>query len=169
MKRLFFLILVTPFIGGGISAEEALLCPEILDKKERLECFDREFPIRKKTIPEKADEVSVTPDAKKPKDIEKVRPSAEPPAAKSFKERKSRSLFDWGDGEEFKTEIAAIRAGSNQRMVFRLKNGQIWMQSSPRSLPFKEGDSVVIKTGVIGGYIMRSTSGVSSRVTLVKG
>ena len=105
----------------------------------------------------------------KSKDVEKVRREVEPRLAKTGKERNTRGLFDWSEGEEFKTEIAAIRAGSNQRMVFRLTNGQIWMQSSPRSLPFKEGDSVVIKTGVIGGYIMRSTSGVSSRVTLVKG
>ena len=169
MKRLFFLILVTPLIGGGISAEEKLLCPEIPDKQERLECFDREFPTKEKAIREQAGETSVTPDAKKSKDVEKVRREVEPRLAKTGKERNTRGLFDWSEGEEFKTEIAAIRAGSNQRMVFRLTNGQIWMQSSPRSLPFKEGDSVVIKTGIIGGYIMRSTTGISSRVTLIKG
>ena len=125
MKRLFFLTLVTPFVGGGISAEEKLLCPEILDKQERLECFDREFPTKEKTIREQAGEPSVTSDAHKQKDIEKVRGEVKPGLVKTGKERNTRGLFDWSEGAEFQTEIVAIRAGSNQRMVFRLKNGQI--------------------------------------------
>ena len=169
MKRLVYSILVTPIIGAGISAEEKMLCPEILDKQERLECFDREFPAKEKVVLEQSSAPSVSPYLKKSKGVDEVRRDAELPVAKRGKERNTRSLFDWGNRDELKTEIAAIRAGSNQRMVFRLTNGQIWMQSTPRSLPFKKGDSVVIKTGIIGGYIMRSTNGISSRVTLIKG
>jgi hypothetical protein len=36
-------------------------------------------------------------------------------------------------------------------------------------LPFKAGDKVTIKSGRIGGYIMRSASGTSSRVKLIEG
>ena len=32
------------------------------------------------------------------------------------------------------------------------------MQSTPRTLPFKSGDKVTIKSGRIGGYIMRSAA-----------
>ena len=175
MKRLFYSILVTPIIvvipiiGAGISAEEKMFCPEILDKQERLECFDREFPAKEKVVLEQTSTPSVSPDLKKPKGVDKVRRDVKSTVSKPDKERNTRGLFDWSNRDELKTEIAAIRAGSNQRMVFRLTNGQIWMQSTPRSLPFKKGDSVVIKTGIIGGYIMRSTNGISSRVTLIKG
>ena len=169
MKRLLYSILVTPIIGACISAEEKMLCPEILDKQERLECFDQKFPAKEKVVREQTSAPSVFPDVKKTQGADRIRQDAEIPLAKSGKERNARELFDRSNINELKTEIAAIRAGSNQRMVFRLTNGQIWMQSSPRSLPFKEGDSVVIKAGIIGGYIMRSTNGISSRVTLVKG
>jgi hypothetical protein len=53
-------------------------------------------------------------------------------------------------------------------MVFRLENGQIWMQSSPRNLPFAVGNKVAIKSGRIGGYIMRSESGTSTRVKIIE-
>ena len=101
-------------------------------------------------------------------------PAEEASAQQAYKKQnKSRlslgRLFDWKSQPAVESEIAAIRAGSKQRMVFRLANGQMWMQSTPRALPFKAGDKVTIKSGRIGGHIMRSASGTSSRVTLIEG
>ena len=59
-------------------------------------------------------------------------------------------------------------SGWDGQTVFKLENGQIWMQSSPRDLPFKEGDRVTIKSGTIGGYILRSESGTSTRVQRIE-
>ena len=60
--------------------------------------------------------------------------------------------------------IKAILAGEKQKMVFQLDNNQIWIQATPRPLPFKEGDRVTIKNALLGGYFMRSEKGVNTRV-----
>jgi hypothetical protein len=66
------------------------------------------------------------------------------------------------------TAIEAIRRGDKQKMVFRLENDQIWIQTSPRPLPFREGDTVTIKNGFFGGYFMRNERGTSTRVSRIK-
>ncbi len=76
-------------------------------------------------------------------------------------------MLDWQEPTNFTTTIAALRRGDQQRMVFRLENGEIWMQNSPRDLPFKVGDEVTIKSGRLGGHIMRSSRGTSTRIRRV--
>ena len=66
------------------------------------------------------------------------------------------------------TTIVAVRRGEKQKMVFQLENEQIWMQSTPRPLPFEEGDTVSIKNATLGGYFMRSTKGTSTRVQRIR-
>ena len=77
-------------------------------------------------------------------------------------------LFGWTDQVDLDTEIVAVRRGDQQRMVFRLANGQIWMQNTARDLPFTVGDKVNIKNGRIGGYMMRSEGGTSTRVRRIE-
>ena len=77
-------------------------------------------------------------------------------------------LLDYKEDVDITTTIAAIRSRDQQKMVFRLANDQIWMQSSPRNLPFNVGDEVTIKSGTIGGYIMRNKGGTSTRVERIK-
>jgi|GEM_PF-469134 len=62
------------------------------------------------------------------------------------------------------SRIKALRRRDRQRMVFLLENGEFWMQTSPRDLPIKEGDSVTIKSGMLGGHILRTENNVSTRV-----
>ena len=64
--------------------------------------------------------------------------------------------------------IVAIRRGDKQKMVFLLDNDQIWMQSNPRPLPFHEGDTVSIENATMGGYFMRSTRGMGTRVRRIR-
>lgn len=78
--------------------------------------------------------------------------------------RRTGGIFDWPEKVNIKSKIAAVRSKDKQKMVFRLENGQIWMQSSPRELPIREGDEVTIKSATIGGYILRTSSGTSTRV-----
>lgn len=66
------------------------------------------------------------------------------------------------------TTISAIRRGDKQKMVFLLANEQIWMQSSPRPLPFQEGDTVTIENASLGGYFMRTPQGTATRVRRIK-
>ena len=62
-------------------------CPEILDKQERLERFDREFPAKEKVVLEQTSAPSVSPDLIKPKFVDKVRRDVETPEAKPGKDR----------------------------------------------------------------------------------
>lgn len=64
--------------------------------------------------------------------------------------------------------IRAIRAGEKQKMVFLLDNEQVWMQASPRSLPFEAGDRITIKNALLGGYYMHSENGASTRVQRIQ-
>jgi len=82
--------------------------------------------------------------------------------------RRTGGIFDWPEKISIKSKIAAVRSKEKQKMVFRLENGQIWMQSSPRELPIRTGDEVTIKSGTVGGYILRTSSGTSTRVKRVE-
>lgn len=82
--------------------------------------------------------------------------------------RPSSGIFDADENVDFAATIAALRRGDQQRMVFRLDNGQIWMQNAPRDLPFSEGDRVTVKSARLGGYIMRSAGGTSTRVRRIE-
>ena len=87
-------------------------------------------------------------------------------AAEAEPENRGRlsRLFNRGDKVEIESRVAALRARDKQRMVFLLENGEMWMQTSPRDLPIKKGDALTIKSGLMGGYVMRTEHGVSTRV-----
>ena len=178
MKLYSFLILTTLLVSAKIYADQPSDCSQIADTTDRLECFDRAFPKQNAELPNVESKVIASPSSADSADTVRE-PGTDMPAQEASaqqadkKQNKSRlslgGLFDWKSQPAVETEIAAIRAGSKQRMVFRLANGQIWMQSTPRALPFKAGDKVTIKSGRIGGHIMRSASGTSSRVRLIEG
>ena len=170
MKLHSFLVSLALSVSANSYAEQTSQCSQIVDRAERLECFDREFPndIEPSTKPQPSAKASQSTAVRAAEPVNNVIVADE-----SKQEAKKKfslgGLFDWKSQPEVETEILAIRSGSKQRMIFRLANGQIWMQSTPRTLPFKSGDKVTIKSGRIGGYIMRSASGTSSRVKLIEG
>ena len=170
MKLHSFLVSLALSVSANSYAEQTSQCSQIVDRAERLECFDREFPndIEPSTKPQPSAKASQSTAVRAAEPVNNVIVADE-----SKKEAKKKlslgGLFDWKSQPEVETEILAIRSGSKQRMIFRLANGQIWMQSTPRTGPFKGGDKVTIKSGRIGGYIMRSASGTSSRVKLIEG
>lgn len=173
MKPFSYLILVSALAINSIAwSEQTSECSQIEDKNERLLCFDREFPNTaqpnkpSETPQTSSDRISNTPVSKAA-----VPASSQPEIQAEPKESNGFSvagLLDWKETQSFESEIAAIRSGGQQRMVFRLDNGQIWMQTSPRELPFSVGNKVVIKSGRIGGFIMRSESGTSTRVKRIE-
>ena len=177
MKQLFLSCL---FISGLISvspvlAESGQGCALIENAQKRLACFDRQFPRPEETPgslnpDSETSGKSATPAADS--HPEPVSDHADPVGAvedlsSPAPPRRGR-LFGWLETLDMDSEIAAVRRGAQQRMVFRLTNGQIWMQSTPRELPFSTGDKVKIKSGRVGGYIMRSESGTSTRVRRIE-
>ena len=160
----FLLVL---FAAPEPAYAEEEICAEIVSAIERLDCYDRQYRDRqargnaatgvsrdRPTYQSRRSAPStVTADAA---------PMTPSPSAEPIPEKKG--LFSWGSSDTVRSEIAGVRRGEQQRMVFRLNNGQIWMQNTPRTLPFEIGDLVTIKSGRFGGYVMRSDRGTSTRV-----
>lgn len=167
-------LLVTTVIG--VSANPALAnedCAQVEDARERLACFDRKYPRdpnKPNVVPGIQQSAPVSRTQPQPIATPSQQPEAEVAAEPAEDRRGFRSggMLDSRDEVDFTTTIAAIRARDQQKMVFRLDNDQIWMQSSPRALPFKVGDTVTVKSGTIGGYIMRNEGGTATRVERIK-
>ena len=81
--------------------------------------------------------------------------------------RKTKKMFD-RDTVQFSAAIKQVINKDRKKMVYLLDNDQIWLQSSPRNLPIHEGDTVTIKSGFMGGYILRNDKGTSTRVERIR-
>lgn len=122
-------------------------CASIDDPSERLDCYDRKHSGQGGQTAREDAQAS--------------------PDADSSQRQSGGGLFDSKEKVEFTALVQELRKRDKQKMVFLLDNGQMWIQSSPRNLPFKKGDKVTIKSGLIGGYILRNERGVSTRVSRI--
>jgi len=181
MKYLPFLLLFFSFSVFGETAQE---CAKLVRTDDRLACFDKLFPsktdkmIESETVQQKqpsADTRNVidrsTREVTKTAQDELTRPDKN--KIDSEDEQNSRGfslskIFNRDPGGDFQSRIKELKAGNSQKMVFLLENSQIWLQDSPRTLPFRVGDTVKIKKGLLGGYTMRSKSGTSTRVQRIR-
>lgn len=138
-------------------------CRDIKNAAERLACYDTQFP--ETTAAPTGEESSETI-------VETSAPAASAPA----KAEQSDPPFTTDKGGFFKRKpdvtvnstISAVKDEQQKKMVFRLENGQIWLQTAPRSLPIKAGDEVTIKSAIMGGYMLRNENGTSTRVRRIK-
>lgn len=89
-----------------------------------------------------------------------------PSTPKTDKPRKGFFKFLGRKKEEIVATVVDLLSNDKQRMVFQLDNQQIWIQESPRNLPISKGDRVTIREGTMGGYILRTENGVSTRVSM---
>jgi len=94
--------------------------------------------------------------------------SEKPVRRKQEVERPKKKLFDFGKKIEISATIVDLLNRDKQRMVFKLDNDQIWIQTSPRNLPIKKGDNVTILSATMGGFIMRTDRGLSTRVSMLE-
>ncbi len=153
------LLVLWPF---SLRAEEVRVsCSNIADAAERLACFDRTFPGA--SDGEELQTEAVKPEEpvqpKVPATTARVEPQAEPSKGGIFSKKAKVSIS---------STLKSVRDSDKQKMVFLLENDQIWIQHSPRSLPFAKGQEVTIKSGTIGGYLMSNTDGLSTRVRRIK-
>jgi hypothetical protein len=153
MKKLIILFLVTFGLSQSIVASEED-CSKIQNADKRLACFDEQF-----------DKNSSTKPAEKNSDKDSASTTDKPRQSPG---NRMKSLFDWEGAEPFVSTIMKIRSRDKQRMVFLLENDQIWIQTEPRPQPFREGEQVSIKAGLMGGFNMRSQSGAFSRVRRIQ-
>ena len=172
--RLFLFLLVA--VGMGAVQAAPSDCAAIDDPQERLACYDQRFPREPA-----AEEVQAVPESRAPR-REAVREVVDETTDEGPKPRKHRrdqsrprdgQNRDDGGGflgrerHEIVSAIRAVRSRDKQKMVFLLDNGQMWIQTSPRTLPIREGDRVSIKSGLAGGFMLRTQKGVATRVTRI--
>jgi hypothetical protein len=181
MKYTALLLLL---IATSLDVQAATDCIKIENARERLECFDRMYPrdgapvLETEAVTAEDSVLSPTPKADAPPTSA---PAAAPAAAAGAAavvpqtapesapaEPEKAGLFDLDEAVDLTSTIKAVRKRESQKMVFQLENDQIWLQSSPRSLPIYVGDVVTIKNGFIGGYIMRNEKGTSTRVQRIQ-
>jgi hypothetical protein len=158
--------------------------PSLSEPTTDLPCFDKLFPsktdkmIESETVQKKqpsADTRNVTDrstrEVTKTTQDELTRPDESKIDVEDERNSLGLSLskiFNRDPGGDFQSRITELKAGNSQKMVFLLENSQIWLQDSPRTLPFRVGDTVKIKKGLLGGYTMRSKSGTSTRVQRIR-
>lgn len=148
------------------NAQEVVECSKIVNAKERLDCFDRLYPQdgRPTPAPEIETETIPLPESVRPTSVP---PPKSAPAVEPLPVSKGR-LFGSDPTVNLTSTIKAVRRQDKQKMVFLLENDEIRIQSSPRPLPIRKGDSVTIKNGSVGGYILRTEGGTSTRVSRIK-
>ena len=188
MGALCLIALMTITAVPPVAADHHVDCPQIENARERLACFDAKYPrdpekpfilseplrprtaapIRRPDTPQ----APATPAAAVPVPADTPKNEDAPirgqgPSSSDDKPNKG-GFFDNQPDIDFTTTIAAIRAEDQKKMVFRLENGQIWIQTSPRTMDFSEGDTVTIKSARMGGFIMRNQAGTSTRVNRIQ-
>ena len=187
MKYLAFALL---FLSTSALAESAQECAKLVRTADRLACFDKLFPtettkiIKSETVQTKPtsnqstksqqketmvgmnnSKASSTTNGTSFDDSERGSMESEKSDGKGFS---LGSIFNRNPKADFTSQIKELKSGNSQKMVFLLENGEIWLQNSPRTLPFKVGDTVKLKNGLFGGYVMHSESGTSTRVQRIR-
>ncbi len=194
---LTLLMVGTPAVGVAQDASGGAIvvtCSKLEDERERLNCFDRLFPQTPATsgvysgpatidpVPRSRANAGTSPGsypvetapiqsavrAEEPVRSETVavQPATQAPAGpEPFSKG---GLFSWKEKVDFESKIVGLLDNQQTKMVFRLANDQIWIQSSPRSLPIEEGDMVTVKTTRFGGHVMRTENGTTTRVQRIQ-
>jgi hypothetical protein len=213
--KIAYFIAAGAFLLASSQAQGAELnCTQVEDARERLACFDQQFPREPKAESVTSPLQSTRTEATSIDDT--VAPAAtveattveattvesttvqattiqptiikpettQPPSTPQKTQTPETSEVTQNDDVPFTTSkggffdrpkqitvestVVAIKDERQKKMVFRLENGQIWLQNSPRSLPIKSGEKVTIKSALVGGYILRSENGTSTRVRRIK-
>lgn len=161
------------------AEEVRVSCSQIADATERLACFDRTFPSASTTDAPQSKPVdaiesrTVIPDSPaQPRaattEVVEAPALPAPPAQVDTEGLSKGGMFAAKPKTAISSKLKSVRDADKQKMIFLLENDQIWLQDSPRSLPFSKGQDVTIKSGTIGGYLLSNEEGVSTRVRRIK-
>jgi len=139
-----FAALLATSAGAAEMPESVLACQDETDDAKRLACFDREVR-RHATTPEQRFGL----------------PSGRAPAAKEdeAKEDREQTL------RNITAKVTAISRRPRGEHVLTLDNGQVWAQTQAGSnLRVELGDSVTIRSAVLGSFLLTGPRGGSTRV-----
>jgi hypothetical protein len=173
MLKYWLVLSVSTVANVSIAAEE-IDCSEVENARERLSCYDQQNPrapgeLSTKTVTPARESTPPTyseqPTTKQPLQEDQENSADTPAPAEPLRKG---SIFDWPEKVSISSTIAAVRRENQKKMVFRLDNDQIWLQTSPRELPIRKGQKVTIKNATVGGFLLRTENGTTTRVQRIK-
>ncbi len=134
------------------AADDVATCAGIEADTDRLACYDALF----------RDAVNVAS-----ADVTKPEADPEPPAEAEFGREqieRAKPIVERDEIAEINASVTDIKRRARNELIVYLSNGQVWAQVSPRYLTIKSGDGVVVRRGRMGGYILTTERGGSTRV-----
>ncbi len=145
-----------------VSAHSSGECDAVPIAVERLACYDRLHPPR--LVAEAKTETETEAETIKA-------PAVTESVTKKFVEDKfgqeqlqKKTAAKAAVVDTMAGRITEITRRARQEMVFHLDNAQVWMQVTARFRMIKVGEAVKIKRARLGGYILTTEHGVSTRV-----
>jgi hypothetical protein len=154
---------------SGVAAEQSHPCSAIDDASQRLACYDAAFG-----RPAAATTVSITPaPALAPAATATATATAAvDPVAQQRAEfglsdaaKKARDPQQSTQAESITDTLAELGQRPTGELVFNLQNGQVWLQiEADTRTRVKAGDTVTIRKGALGSFLLVGPDRVSVRV-----
>ena len=156
---------------SGVAAEPSHPCSAIDDASQRLACYDAAFG-----RPAGATTVAITPTpALAPAATATATAAADPVAQQraefglSDAAKKARDPQQSAQAESITDTLAELGQRPTGELVFNLQNGQVWLQiEADTRTRVKAGDTVTIRKGALGSFLLVGPDRVSVRVRRVR-
>lgn len=139
------------------SAESLRACKAESDNARRLACYDRE--IAQLPTPTSVEQPAAV--------VPATTPTLSAEESFGLSEQQARKKQDIGEApklERLSARVAELSRRPHGELVITLDNGQIWAQKQAESLVVEVGDTVTIKAGALGSFLMSTASGRFTRV-----
>lgn len=140
-------------------------CSDIFDDAQRLACYDGAFgkPVRPAGRAPSAPSASTASVAPAAPAASQVAPA--PAAAVAAPVRPAAKANDG----PVSGRIVAVGRLPNDRFTVTLDNGQLWMQlERDIAAEVRVGDTVKVKPGMLGSFLLETRGGVKTRVKLAR-
>ena len=153
---------------SGVAAEPSHPCSAIDDASQRLVCYDAAFG-----RPAGTTTVTITPQpALAPATTATTATAAADPVAQQRAEfglsdaaKKARDPQQAAQAESITDTLAELGQRPTGELVFNLQNGQVWLQiEADTRTRVKAGDTVTIRKGALGSFLLVGPDRVSVRV-----
>ncbi len=135
--------------AGCVRAADSHPCARVAGAAERLACYDQAFPpppdVREEEARRARQAFGMAPAQARAAGPDRAATPAEP--------------------DRIEDRVAAVDYGSGGRRRISLENGQSWdVVDTTSSGPLRQGDQVVVRKGLLGGFLLTTPAGVSLRV-----
>jgi hypothetical protein len=143
------------------------LCASEQEPAERLACFDKQILVRRAAIASRLPNAAPSVAASVPKPL----PDAHSDVGLDARQVRQRHPELAAEGAAFSIDSVVVKVTELRPLIsmFELANGQVWEQSETLSGRWIRPDEhVTIRKGAMGGFTLKSASGVSVRVHRLK-